>query len=180
MAKKIALFILLTVCCSLTIKAQRKMDVLSRGLVAVKIDKGVFLSWRRLGEEYYDVAYNIYRDGTKLNTQPLIVTNFTDTGGTKNNSYAVKAVVRGVEQTASKAVTAWPGYKYELTTTSWSGYFNIPLARIYDNTGADITNTYIANDAEVADLDGDGEMTDLKPINSTEPCCGGLTPAPTW
>ena len=158
MAKKFALFILLTVCCSLTIKAQRKMDVLSRGLVAVKIDKGVFLSWRRLGEEYYDVAYNIYRDGTKLNTQPLIVTNFTDTGGTKNNSYTVKAVVRGVEQTASKAVTAWPGYKYELTTTSWSGYFNIPLARIYDNTGADITNTYIANDAEVADLDGDGEM----------------------
>lgn len=147
--------LLLAACFVLPISAQRKMDVLSRGLVAVKTGNGVFLSWRRLGEEYYDVTYNVYRNGVKLNDTPLIVSNYTDTGGTKTSSYTVKAVVRGVEQAASKAVTPWDGYVY---SSSWSGYFDIPLAKVYDNAGNDITSTYIANDAEVADLDGDGEM----------------------
>ena len=46
--------------------AQRVVDKLDRGLVAMKVSKGVFLSWRVLGEEYYDVQYNVYRDGTKV------------------------------------------------------------------------------------------------------------------
>ena len=155
MNRKTLALLLLAVCCVLPLSAQRKMDVLSRGLVAVKKDNGVFLSWRRLGEEYYDVTYNVYRNGVKLNGTPLTVSNYTDTGGTKNSSYTIKAVVRGVEQAASKAVTPWTGY---VSSSSWSGYFNIPLAKVYDNKGNDITSTYIANDAEVADLDGDGEM----------------------
>lgn len=155
MKHKTLVMLLLAACCVLPISAQRKMDVLSRGLVAVKTDNGVFLSWRRLGEEYYDVTYNVYRDGTKLNATPLTVSNYSDTKGTNNSSYTVKAVVRGVEQAASKAVTPWNGYVYG---SSWSGFFDIRLARVYDNSGNDITSTYIANDAEVADLDGDGEM----------------------
>ena len=149
------ILLLLTVLAVLPVNAQRKMDVLSRGLVAVKTDNGVFLSWRRLGEEYYDVTYNIYRNGTKLNNTPLKVTNYTDPSGSAGSSYTVKAVVRGVEQAASKAVSPWAGYNY---SSYWSGYFDIPLCKVYDNTGADITDTYVPNDAEIADLDGDGEM----------------------
>ena len=56
---------------------QRQTDVLDRGLVAVKTDAGIFCTWRVLAEEYYDVEYNIYRDGTKINADiPLQVTNF--------------------------------------------------------------------------------------------------------
>ena len=147
--------------------AQRPTDKLGRGLVAVKTDAGVFLSWRILGEEYYDVNYNVYRDGTRINSTPLSLSNFVDKGGSYGNTYTVSAVVRGVEQDHCKAVSVWSQYKYKLNTTCETGYFNIPLARVYNNSGQDITNTYIANDAEVADLDGDGEMEIILKRRST-------------
>ncbi len=147
--------------------AQRPTDKLGRGLVAVKTDAGVFLSWRILGEEYYDVNYNVYRDGTRINSTPLSLSNFVDKGGGYGNTYTVSAVVRGVEQDHCKAVSVWSQYKYKLNTTCETGYFNIPLARVYNNSGQDITNTYIANDAEVADLDGDGEMEIILKRRST-------------
>ena len=45
--------------------AQRTMDKLGRGLVATVTQSGSgnFVSWRVLGEEYYDVTYNLYADG---------------------------------------------------------------------------------------------------------------------
>ena len=61
--------------------AQRFTDTVDRGLVAVKVTNGVFVSWRVFGEEYYDVTYNLYRNGTKVNSKPLSVSNFTDASG---------------------------------------------------------------------------------------------------
>ena len=58
--------------------SQRIVDKLDRGLVAQKVSKGVFLSWRILGEEYYDVTYNVYRNGVKITNTPLEVSNYTD------------------------------------------------------------------------------------------------------
>ena len=58
--------------------AQRMTDVVDRGLVAVKVNSGVYLSWRVFGEEYYDITYNLYRNGTKVNSTPLSVSNYTD------------------------------------------------------------------------------------------------------
>ena len=162
-----ALCFMLMLCCTTQVWAQRRSDHLGRGLVAVKTSGGVFLSWRILGEEYYDVTYNVYRNGAKLNNIPLKVSNFTDTGGSAANTYTVSAVVRGTEQAQCRAVSVWNPYKYKLYTTCETGYFDIPLAKVYDNTGKDITNTYIANDAEVADLDGDGEMEIILKRRST-------------
>ena len=69
---------------------QRQTDALDRGLVAVKTSNGVYCSWRINAEEYYDVAYNLYRDGTKLNDEPLKVSNFTDAaGGAESSTYTV-------------------------------------------------------------------------------------------
>ena len=80
---------------TLSVNAQRVTDVLGRGLVAVKTAKGVFCSWRIMGEEYYDTKYNIYRDGKKLNATPLSVSNYTDTDGTAHSRYTVEAVTNG-------------------------------------------------------------------------------------
>ena len=65
----ISILLCLTTVCSFS---QRVTDKLNRGLVAMKVTDGVFLSWRITAEEYYDTEYNVYRDGTKLNTEPLI------------------------------------------------------------------------------------------------------------
>ena len=105
--KKFLLTVALIITATLSVHAQRSMDKLDRGLVAMKTSSGIFCSWRIYGEEYYDVTYNIYRDGTKLNSEPLSVSNYTDAGGSTSSSYQVEAVVRGVAQGKSKAVTPW-------------------------------------------------------------------------
>ena len=167
-AKRTCLCVLLSLLLCVMTQAQRPTDRLGRGLVASKVDNGVYLSWRILAEEYYDTKYNVYRNGTKLNSQPLSVSNFTDADGSASNTYTVSAVVRGVEQSQCKAVNVWNGYKYKQYTTCESGYFDIPLAKVYDYNGNDVTNTYIANDCEVADLDGDGEMEIIVKRRSTK------------
>ncbi len=126
---------------TLTTWAQRTTDVLDRGLVAVKTSGGIFCSWRITAEEYYDVTYNIYRDGTKLNSTPLTVSNYTDKNGTTSSKYAVEAVVRGVAQAKCAAVTPWT-----------NNYKEIKM-----NHGS-LTSTFIPNDACMADVDGDGEL----------------------
>ena len=139
--KKNILAICLLLLTTVGLQAQRTVDVLDRGLVAMKVSGGVFLSWRILGEEYYDVAYNVYRDGQKLNDAPLTVSNFTDNAGTTASTYSVRAVVKGSEQDASKAAKPW--------TTS---YKEIKLKH------EGIKSTLVPNDACCADVDGDGEL----------------------
>ena len=125
---------------SLAMSAQRTTDILDRGLVAVKVTNGVYCSWRMLGEEYYDVTYNLYRDGTKIASN-LTASNYTDGSGSTSSSYTVSAVVRGVEQQQCKAVNAWS-----------TNYKEIKV-----NHGS-LKSTYVPNDACCADVDGDGEV----------------------
>lgn len=144
MRKKLLSFFLLGMM-AVGANAQRTTDVIDRGLVAVKTTSGVYCSWRIFGEEYYDVRYNIYRDGQKLNTEPLSVSNFTDKSGTTSSTYTVEAVVRGVPQAQSASVAVWA-----------NNYMDIKLAAVTSRAGADITADYEPNDVSVADLDGDG------------------------
>ncbi len=139
--------------------AQRVMEKLDRGLVAVKTTTGVYLSWRVLGEEYYGVAYNVYRDGQKVNEKPLLVSNFTDAKGSISSKYTIKPVVRGVEQsTASKEVTPLS-----------NNYKEIKIAAVPSNAdGRNISSYYEPNDATIADLDGDGEMEILLKLVNTD------------
>ena len=122
--------------------AQRVTDKLDRGLVAVKASGGIFCSWRILAEEYYDVTYNLYRDGT-LVASNLTTSNYTDAAGSSSSEYTVSAVVRGVEQPQCAAVKAW---------SSNSNYKEIVMDH------GSLTSTYIPNDACCADVDGDGEL----------------------
>lgn len=172
------IIIIMSLMCG-SLRAQRNTDALSRGLVAVNMNNGSsnignFVSWRILGEEYYDVTYNIYRNGTKLNSAPLKVSNYTDTGGSATSTYTVSAVVRGVEQTQCAAVTPWSCQYYKIANTSgthreYPGYKDITLQSVYSYAGVDMTSTYSPNDAEVADLDGDGELEIIiKRISTTD------------
>lgn len=143
--------------------AQRRTDVLDRGLVAVPIgndgnSNSNFVSWRRLANEYYDVTYNLYK-GEVLLASGLTKPNYTDgSNATINTEYQVAAVVRGVEQQKCAAVKPWKQYVYNLVRPCPTGYIDIPLAKVYDRNGTDVTANYEANDATMADLDGDGDL----------------------
>ncbi|MBN1516990.1 rhamnogalacturonan lyase [Candidatus Sumerlaeota bacterium] len=119
------------------------MEYLDRGLVAIKSNDGIFLSWRLLGTEPDAIAFNVYRDGELLNHSPITdSTNYVDANGTLEATYCVRAVLDGKEQAVSREVKAWP-----------KEHFSIPVQQV----PGDDNFSYFINDGECGDLDGDGE-----------------------
>jgi rhamnogalacturonan endolyase len=133
--------------------APRQMENLGRGVIALKTEaRKIVISWRLLGTEPADLAFNLYRsaEGTlpiKLNTTPLTgATQFTDTtfDPAKTNTYFVRSFQSSIEQASSP--------RSSVATIAASAaarpYLSIPLQA---PTG------YTANDTSIGDLDGDGE-----------------------
>src|SRR5262245_27629144 len=92
--------------------AQRQMENLGRGVIAVRQpDNKVFVSWRLLGIDPEALAFNLYRttEGSKpakLNDQPITAaTSFVDEKAdlTKAKAYFVRPVLNRREQAASKS-----------------------------------------------------------------------------
>lgn len=61
----------------------QQTEKLGRGLVAVKTDAGVYLSWRCLTSDKSTMGYDVYRNGVKVNGSLITgSTNFVDASGT--------------------------------------------------------------------------------------------------
>ncbi|MHC0442471.1 rhamnogalacturonan lyase [Flavobacterium sp. 3-210] len=145
--KKITLLILSLL--SVSIFAQRQMENLDRGVIALK-DKGqFFISWRVLGTDPDNLAFNLYRKSgskkaVKLNDKPILgATNFVDAkaNAQEENTWFVKTVLKGKESDAKGSFTI-------PASSSDKDYLSIVLKPI---------EGYIANDLSVGDLDGDGK-----------------------
>jgi rhamnogalacturonan endolyase len=139
----------LLVLTSATVIAQKQMEHLGRGVIALRQSKdSVFVSWRMLGTDADDIAFNVYRTSNnksaKLNDRPVSVsTTFIDSKADFNtaNAYFVKVVEKGKETETSKPFTL-------AANAPVRNYLSLPL-----QTPAG----YMPNDASVGDLDGDGE-----------------------
>jgi hypothetical protein len=117
-----------------------QMEDLNRGLVTVRSSSGNLVSWRLLGTEGYDTAFNVYRNGVKLNASPITdSTNYLDSGAASDATYTVRAVVGGVEQPASETSLRFTG----------GNYLDVPLQ--VPGSG------YTPVEASPGDLDGDGQ-----------------------
>jgi autotransporter-associated beta strand protein len=152
-----------------TLNAQRQMEKLDRGVVAVKVTNGVFISWRILGTERADVSFNIYRDGVKLNTSPITgASNYLDNTGAIINTYQVTAIVKGVEFGKSDPVSVFA-----------QNYLSLPLQIPAGGaTPSGEAYTYTANDCSAGDLDGDGKyeiIVKWDPSNSQDNSISGYT-----
>ncbi len=126
---------------------QNRVEDMGRGLVAVKTDNGNFISWRWLGTESLETKYNLYRNGTLLNSKPMSLTNYTDIDGKAGDKYSVSAVVNDKEGEKCAEVPVW------------NGYYEIPLDKPSPEPalGEEQPQEFTAGDAAAADLDGDGE-----------------------
>ena len=122
-----------------------RFESLDRGLVAMKVAGGVFLSWRIsawedpvFGTAGKPLEFTLFRNG-----KPIAVltgkTNFLDPDGDMDSEYIVKTG-NGDE---SKTVRPFP---------SGENWFDIPLERPSDS----LFGPYTINDVSVGDLDGDG------------------------
>ncbi|NDW11393.1 T9SS C-terminal target domain-containing protein [Bacteroides sp. 214] len=151
-------------------KAQApQQEVLDRGVLAMKVTNGVFISWRLLGTDAKETTFNIYRDGAKIHSTPANeATNYTDADGTTSSVYTVKAVVGENE------------IEYTKTTTVWENdYKRLELRRPAELTMPNNTTcTYSPNDMSVGDVDGDGEyelIVKWDPSNSHDNSEAGYT-----
>ena len=123
----------------------KQMEALDRGFVAVDSPEGMFLSWRFLGTDEEDLAFNIYKNQELLTKEPVgDVTSYMDSSYTAaekgNIGYTLVPVRDGREVTEeTQEALIFDG-----------AYLSVPVKQ-YE------VGDYDINDASVGDLDGDGE-----------------------
>ena len=136
---------------SAAVGAERWMESLTRGVVAVHLGEGkVYVGWRLLDTDPGAVGFNVYRSAggrapVRLNARPITAsTNFVDTGAelATSNAYVVRPVLEGREQAPSAPFVVPPNAPAR-------PYLEIPL-----KTPAG----YVPGDASAGDLDGDGDF----------------------
>lgn len=145
----------------------RQMEKLDRGLIAIKTDGGIYLSWRLFdsednifGSADKNVSFNVYRDGKKI-SEVATKTNYVDS--TVGTNYSVAPVINGVE-----------GEKCNPVTVYNNSYFDIPLLKpddetIYDPSGNELaTYSFFPADCSTGDVDGDGEYEIIVKWTSSE------------
>jgi rhamnogalacturonan endolyase len=147
----------------------RQVERLDRGLTSVHTGSGNLVSWRWLATDPNDVAFNVYRGGTRLNSSPLTTsTNYLDAGAPDSADYTVRAVVNGTEQAPSEHALQFR-----------TGYKDVPISPPPGGTSpGNSPYTYEANDASVGDLDGDGAMDIVlkwQPTNAKDNSQSGYT-----
>ena len=149
-------------------------EKLSRGLVAIPVDEGMYLSWRITLNDAPNIAFDLYRQSgdereVKLNETPIRQTSdFVDrtVDWTVDNRWSLRQ--NGHE------VASWTHRKEE----EQKPYLSIPIQRPEGGEVAGEHYTYRANDASVGDLDGDGEyeiVLKWDPTNSKRPPQRGFT-----
>jgi len=161
------------------------MERLDRGVVAVRMDDGrVFVSWRLLREDTPGQAFDVYRNGTRVNKEPLTE------GGTyiiddsplqgEDVTYSVEPLVPLPAQPAPGMTGTMPPHgKFTLRKDAPADYLTMPLQKPEGGTSPDGRRySYSANDATVADVDGDGQYEIIlkwDPSNSHDNAHDGFT-----
>lgn len=147
-------------------------EYLDRGAVALPSDNGTFISWRALKRDGDDSAFDIYRNGVKINDCPISsCTNFTDTAGIAGAVYEVRTL-SGDSIVDCGSCTSWD-----------TPYLKIHLDRPDGGSspgrdGGSTEYTYSPNDMSVGDVDGDGVyelFVKWEPSNARDSAHAGFT-----
>ena len=149
-------------------------EKLSRGLIGIPTEEGMYFSWRMTLEDAAGLQFDLYRSSgggaeVKLNKEPIDRTSdFLDrtVDYTVDNRWTLKAT--------TGEVTTWTRLKGE----ERNPYLSVPVCKPEDGEIAGESFTYTANDCSVGDLDGDGEYEIIlkwSPSNSKRPPQRGFT-----
>ncbi len=128
--------------------SQRIQPKLGRGVVVVNNGSAVTVTWRRLAQEPENATYNVYVNGSKINSSPLNNTNYKTTTSAIpfGSKVSVSILQNGVESEQSVA------FEFQQRDAR-SMYMDILFPDYPLNV-----NDYGTSFVWPADLDGDGEM----------------------
>ncbi|GAB3278702.1 rhamnogalacturonan lyase [Kineosporia babensis] len=142
--------------------AGHQLEQLGRGAVSVRSGSNNLISWRLLATDAKTAAFDVYRDGKLVKSGITGSTNYLDKNAAANAVYTVRT---GSETAAVRNLS--------------SGYLRVPIGKPSGGTTKDgVAYTYTANDASVADLDGDGEYEVIlkwDPTNAKDNSQSGYT-----
>ena len=128
-------------------RTQLNLEHLNRGVVAFRDGAQVIVSWRTLSSDAIGQPFDVFRNGQKLNTAPL----------TKGGSFFIDSQPLTVDATYEVRGGSCDG-SFTLKADTPNGYLPLKLQKPAAGTTPDgETFTYSANDASVADVDGDGQ-----------------------
>ena len=128
-------------------RTQLNLEHLNRGVVAFRDGAQVIVSWRTLSADAIGQPFDVFRNGQKLNTAPL----------TKGGSFFIDSQPLTVDATYEVRGGSCDG-SFTLKADTPNGYLPLKLQKPAAGTPPDDeTFTYSANDASVADVDGDGQ-----------------------
>ncbi len=152
----------------------QQVERLNRGVVSANTGDGNFVSWRSLVTDAPGTGFTLYRDGVRVNPEPVSGTNYVDKGAPAGATYTVNPVVDGIERRGVTESLTFTG-----TVGAAASSMDVPLQIPSGGTTPSGENyTYVANDTSVGDLDGDGQyevVVKWDPTNAKDNSQSGYT-----
>lgn len=146
---------------------QSYSEKLDRGAVLMMSGRIPYISWRSFTTDSEDMYFDVYRDGKKINKEPITnTTDYRDAGGSISKVYTIKAMI-GDEVIEEFEAKKWASSK--------PLQLNLPEGGIAPDKSE---YTYTPNDCSVGDVDGDGEyelIVKWYPTNAKDNSQSGYT-----
>lgn len=147
---------------------------LNRGVFAMKTSDGqVAVSWRMLSTDTDNTTFSVYRNGVKLNAEPIAKSTF----------FLDNAPLASDANYEVRADNGSMAGNYTLASSSPAGYLPIKMQKPADGVTPDGRKyAYEANDASIGDADADGELEIFlkwTPTNARDNAHDGFT-GPTY
>lgn len=156
--------------CSINAEVAQIQERLNRGAVAIKLSSTrVYISWRFLSTDTENTSFNIYRDGQKINSEPITrSTCYIDENGSPTAVYTITTEVDGSTTQSVDIPEVWDNF-YKKINLSRPPAGKTPSGGYY---------SYTPNDCSVGDVDGDGQyelFVKWDPTNSQDNSKTGYT-----
>lgn len=127
-------------------------EKLSRGLVGIPTEKGMYLSWRMLLDDAENISFDVYRSTEGGKEKKLNRSSIQKTTNFMDETVDFQKENRWILKSGKKVLGEWRNEK-----GNTKPYLSVPIRRPASEMLDGKEYTFSANDCSVGDLDGDGE-----------------------
>lgn len=148
----VLLSIWLTLSCLVVNAQPYSGEKLSRGLVGIPTEKGMYLSWRMLLDDAENMSFDVYRSTEGEKEKKLNRSSIRNTTDFMDETVDLQKENRWILKSGKKVLGEWRNIQ-----GNTKPYLSVPIRRPKPELLEGKEYTFSANDCSVGDLDGDGE-----------------------